>query len=67
MTSIDEQYDADLTSVENLKKYNDGVKFLLFTIDIFSRYLRVKPLHDKSAKTVLNAFKDVFSQRRPLS
>lgn len=39
VTSIDEQYDADLTSVENLKKYNDGVRFLLFLIDIFSRYL----------------------------
>ena len=32
VTSIDEQYDVDLTSVENLKKYNDGIRFLLFII-----------------------------------
>ena len=66
VTSIDEQFDADLTSVENLKKYNDGVRFLLFIIDIFSRYLWVKPLHDKTAKSVLNAIKAVFSERKPL-
>lgn len=66
VTSIDEQFDADLTSVENLKKYNDGVRFLLFVIDIFSRYLWVKPLLDKTAKSVLNAVKDVFAQRKPL-
>lgn len=61
VTSIDEQYDADLISVENLKKYYDGVRFLWFIIDIFSPYLQVKPQHDKSA-----AFKEVFTQRRPL-
>lgn len=66
MTSIDEQFDADLTSVENLKKYNDGVRFLLFVIDIFSRYLWVRPLMDKTAKSVLKAIKDVFSERTPL-
>ena len=61
VTSIDEQFDADLTSVENLKKYNDGVRFLLFVIDIFSRYL-----WDKTAKSVLNAIKAVFSERKCL-
>ena len=66
VTSIDEQFDADLTSVENLKKYNDSVRFLLFVIDIFSRYLWVKPLHDKTAKSVLNAIKAVFSERKCL-
>ena len=66
VTSIDEQFDADLTSVENLKKFNDGVRFLLFVIDIFSRYLWVKPLYNKTAKSVLNAIKLIFSQRKNL-
>ena len=66
VTSIDEQYDVDLTSVENLKKYNDGIRFLLFIIDIFSRHLWVKPLLDKTAKSILKATKEVFSERKPL-
>lgn len=65
VTSIDDQFDADLASVENLKKYNDGVRFLLLVIDIFSRYLWVKPLLDKTAKSVLKALKEVFSDRKP--
>lgn len=35
VSSIDEQFDADSTSEGNLKKYTDGVRFLLFVIDIF--------------------------------
>ena len=66
VTSVDEQFDADLTSVENLKKFNDSVRFLLFVNDIFSRFLWVKPLLDKTAKSILKAIKDVFSQRKPL-
>jgi hypothetical protein len=65
VSSIDEQYDADLTSVENLKKYNDGVRFLLFVIDIFSRYLWVKPLYDKTAKSILQSIKEIFAERKP--
>lgn len=57
VSSIDEQFEADLASVENLKKYNNGVRFLLIVIDGFSRYLWVKPLFDKTAKSVMNAMK----------
>lgn len=60
VSSINEQFDVDLMYVGNLSKENDGVKYLLFVIDIFSRYLWVKPLKDKTAKTVLAAIKDIF-------
>ena len=66
LTSIDEQYDVDLTSMEKMKKYNDGIRFLLFILDIFSRYLWVKPLLNKTAKSVLKAIKEVFSERKPV-
>ena len=35
-------------------------------MDIFSRYLWVKPLLDKTAKSVLKAIKEVFSERKPV-
>ena len=52
--------------MEKLKKFNDSVRFLLFVTDISSRFLCVKPLLNKTAKSVLQATKDVFSQRKPL-
>ena len=65
VSSIGEQYDADLMSVGNLSKENEGVKYLLFVIDIFSRYLWVEPLKDKTAKTVLHAMKKIFREKKP--
>ena len=66
MTSIDSQFDADLSDVNNIAKENDGIRYLLFVIDIFSRFLWVKPLKDKTAKSVLDALKEVFKMRKPV-
>lgn len=60
MTHLHEQLEIDLTSVENLSKSNDGVRFLLFAIDVFSRYLWVKPLKDKKGKTILTALQAIL-------
>ena len=46
--------------VQNLSKQNDGIKYLLVLIDIFSKYLRIIVLKDKSAKSVLRGIKEVF-------
>ena len=32
---------------------NQGVKYLSYVIDLFTKYVWVKPLKDKKAKTVL--------------
>ena len=49
-----------------LSENNDGVKFLLLVIDIFSKYGWIIPLKDKSGETVANAFKLIFKEgRRP--
>ena len=66
VTFIDEQFDADLTSVQNIAKENDGINFLLFVIDIFSRYLWVEPLRNKTAQSVLGGLKKIFGERKPL-
>ena len=58
---INDQWDIDLADVQNLSKYNDGVRYLLFIIDIFSRFLRVIPLKNKTARQIVSALKTVFS------
>ena len=51
---------VDLADMSLLKEQNDGVRYLLFILDSFSRYLIVKPLRNKNADSVLRAFKSVF-------
>ena len=65
MAGIDDQFEADLASVGNLAKENDGVRFLLFVIDDFTKFLWVKGLKTKTAKSVLAAMKEVFKDRKP--
>jgi hypothetical protein len=43
----------------SLSQQNDGIKFLLIVIDLFSRYLHVRPLKNKTSNIVLEAFQDI--------
>lgn len=57
--TIDSMWDGDLADVSNISSHNDGYKFLLVLIDIFSRFLFLKPLKNKqhqSITDVLNWF-----------
>ena len=63
-TGIDDLWDADLADVSNLKKDNDDIHFLLIAIDVFSRYLWVVALEDKTHTSVIDGFKKIFSKGR---
>ena len=41
---IDYQWEADLADVQNLSKDNEGIKILLVIVDVFSRFLWMRPL-----------------------
>ena len=64
----DEIHQLDLVDVSNISKYNNGYKFLLTCIDVFSKYACVIPLKNKSGKTLVEAYKNSFksSQRKPI-
>jgi len=53
---IDDQWEADLADMQSYAKDNDNMKYLLFVIDVFSRYLWVEPLKDKTANEVSGGF-----------
>ena len=67
VSSIDEQFDADLADMTSISRYNKGVKYLLVVIDIFSRYLWVESLKNKTTKEVVNGFKKIFKKGRKCS
>ena len=50
--------------MSNISKENDGVKYLLFVTDIFSRYLWIEPLKNKTGKEVVSGLKKIFSKGR---
>ena len=64
VSGIDDQFDADLGNLKDYADSNDNIKYLLFVIDIFSRYAWVEPLKDKSAKEIVRAFRKILSEGR---
>ncbi len=57
-----DQFQADLLDFGALVKYNDGYRYLLVVIDIFTRRAWVEPLKSKSANEVLKAIEAVFGR-----
>ena len=61
---IDTQWDVDLADLTLLGKSNAGSKYFLLAVDVFSRYVWVRPLKSKYAKDVINALDSILSQGR---
>ena len=53
--------------MQSIRKYNNGIRYLLCAIDLFSKYAFVVPLKDKKETTVANAFQSILdnSNREP--
>ena len=53
---------VDLFYVDRLKDENDGVKYILTAIDVFTRFGFCEPITDKSGPTVTNKLKTIFNR-----
>ena len=62
VTGIRDQYEADLADMQRLKGRNDGTAFLLVVIDVFSRFMWVEPLKNKSDQEVVEGFRRIFAR-----
>ena len=45
-----------------ISKFNESFRFLLFVIDIFSKYVWVISLKDKKGVSVVNAFQKILKE-----
>ena len=52
----DNIWGVDLADMQSLSKYNEGNKYLLCEIDLFSKYVWVVPIKDKKRTNIVNAF-----------
>ena len=50
--------------MQSLSKYNKGIKYLLCSIDLFSKYAWDVPLKDKEGISIVNAFQLIISKRK---
>ena len=64
MNSIDEIWAADLIDVQAFSKANNGIKYLLTVIAIFSEFVWIVPLKQKIGQKVANTFSRFLKERR---
>jgi Integrase core domain/Chromo (CHRromatin Organisation MOdifier) domain len=62
--SIDQQWQGDLVEMIPYAGVNDGNKYILTLIDLFSRHAWAEPLKNKTGEEVAAAFRRVFAQGR---
>ena len=66
-TFKDNIWAADLVDMQLISKFNEEFRFLLFVIDIYSKYSWVVSLKDKKGVSIVNAFQSILnkSNRKP--
>ena len=66
-TFKDNIWGVDLGDMKLISRYNKGIRFLLYVIDIFSKYAWVVPLKDKKGVSIVAAFQSILKQsnRKP--
>ena len=58
----DNIWGPDLPDIQLLSRYNKQIRFLLFFIDIFSKYAWIVPLKDKKGLNIVAAFQSILKQ-----
>ena len=64
VAGIDDQWSADLMDMVKFATSNQGVRFILVVIDVFSKYLWLRPLKDKKGPSIVEAFESIFKEGR---
>ena len=65
MNSIYETWAADLINMQAFSKDNNGIKYLLTVIGIFSKFVWIVPLTRETGQEVANAFSCILKEHRP--
>ena len=61
---IDDTWAADLVEMGSLSEWNEGVRYLLMVIDVFSKFGWIQMMKNKKGITVAEAFKKIFRKGR---
>ena len=61
---IDDQWSMDLADMIKYATYNDGLKYILVIVDVFSKYLWLWKLKGKTGESVAEALSNIFRESR---
>ena len=62
---INDLFQADLVDMQTLARSNNGHRYILTGIDVFSKRAFALPLKDKRGPTLATAFENIFSETTP--
>ena len=60
---IGDLFQIDLVDLSSLSSFNDGIRYLLTCIDVFSKRAWAVPVRQKSARHVAEAFETILADR----
>jgi len=61
---IADLYQIDLVDMSNLSSYNDGMRYILTCIDVFTKRSWTIPVRTKSGRDVCEAFEKILADRK---
>ena len=59
MSVVDAIWTADLVNMQSFAKSNEGYKYSLMIVDVFSKYRWAIPLKTKTRSEIAKAFQDL--------
>ena len=62
---MDAIWATDLIDIQAFSKDDNGLKYLLTVIDIFSKFVCIVPIKRKTGKKIANAFSRTLKERIP--
>lgn len=65
VSSVDDQWQADLVDMQKYKSENKNINYILTVIDLFSKYAWATPIKKKTGNDIAEAFQNIFMERIP--
>ncbi|CAK1582677.1 unnamed protein product [Parnassius mnemosyne] len=62
LSNINELWQADLSDMRTYSQHNDGFKYILCIIDVFSKYAFARPMKKKNSETTKECFESIFTE-----
>lgn len=60
LSNFNELWQADLSDMRTYSQHNDGFKYILCVIDVFSKYAFARSMKNKNSETVRECFESIF-------
>lgn len=62
LSNLNDLWQVDLSDMRTYAQYNDGFKYILCVIDVFSKYAFARIMKKKNSETVKTCFESIFTE-----